>query len=145
MPPNWSPATYACGLCRARIQWWRLQYVRDCMWRSFRRKANWFAPAGTRLRIRLDMMRFVQLFLAAILVASGAAQVWAAARPVASTEAVAAPQWRVGSTWEYSDGYRLRVASVANGTTTFERLDAAGQWFSMRGFLRQDAASSTAK
>jgi hypothetical protein len=91
------------------------------------------------------MMRFVQLFVAAFLVTSGAAQVWAAARPVASTEAVAAPQWRVGSTWEYSDGYRLRVASVANGTTTFERLDAAGQWFSMRGFLRQDAASSTAK
>jgi hypothetical protein len=34
---------------------------------------------------------------------------------------------------------------VANGTAVFERLDAPGQWFSMRGFLRQDAASATAK
>ena len=32
-----------------------------------------------------------------------------------------------------------------NGATVFERLDAAGQWFSMRGFLRQDAASATTK
>ena len=51
----------------------------------------------------------------------------------------------MGSTWEYSDGYGLRVASTAAGTTVFQRLDAPDQWFSMRGFLRQDAASATAK
>ena len=59
--------------------------------------------------------------------------------------AVKAPDWRAGSRWEYSDGYALRVASVSNGDAVFERLDAKNQWFSMHGFLRQDAASATAK
>jgi hypothetical protein len=58
---------------------------------------------------------------------------------------VAAPQWRAGSSWEYSDGYAMRVASSDNGATVFQRLDAPGQWFSMHGFLRQDAASPAAK
>lgn len=83
-------------------------------------------------------------FLAVILML-GAPPAIAAPRPAVATDAVQAPQWRVGSTWDYSDGYQLRVASVAGGTTMFERLDAPGQWFSMRGFLRQDAASGTAK
>jgi len=83
-------------------------------------------------------------FLAVILML-GAPLAIAAPRPAVTTDAVQAPQWRVGSTWDYSDGYQLRVASVAGGTTMFERLDAPGQWFSMRGFLRQDAASGTAK
>jgi len=91
------------------------------------------------------MMRFAQVLFSAMLVAAAAVQAEAAPRPVVSTDAVSAPDWRVGSTWDYSDGYKLRVASAANGTTVFERLDAPGQWFSMRGFLRQDAASSTAK
>jgi hypothetical protein len=90
-------------------------------------------------------MRTKRLFLTAFLVALGTVQVLAAPRPVATTETVPAPQWRTGSTWEYSDGYQLRVGSVLNGTAVFERLDAPGQWFSMRGFLRQDAASATAK
>jgi hypothetical protein len=59
--------------------------------------------------------------------------------------ALAAPQWRPGSVWRYSDGYGLRVASVANGDTVFARLDVANQWFSMHGFLRKDAESPTAK
>jgi hypothetical protein len=89
-------------------------------------------------------MRLVRIFLAAILVALGAGL--AVAAPAAPTaNIVAAPQWRAGSTWEFSDGYGLRVASAANGTTIFERMDAPGQWFSMRGFLRQDASSATAK
>ena len=62
--------------------------------------------------------------------------------PVVDSTPVAAPQWRAGSTWEYSDGYGLRVASTAAGMTVFQRLDAPDQWFSMRGFLRQDAASA---
>ncbi|HEY4265621.1 MAG TPA: hypothetical protein VGM72_09900 [Micropepsaceae bacterium] len=87
------------------------------------------------------MMRII---LTAIGMALGAGLALAA--PEASgTDIVAAPQWHAGSTWEFSDGYGLRVASVANGTTSFERMDAPGQWFSMRGFLRQDAQSATAK
>jgi hypothetical protein len=89
-------------------------------------------------------MRLMRIFLTAILVAFGAGLALAA--PAAQApNIVAAPQWRVGSTWEFSDGYGLRVASVASGTTVFERMDAPGQWFSMRGFLRQDAESPTAK
>lgn len=84
-------------------------------------------------------------FVAVILLVFGAAQAIAAPRPAVNTDAVPAPQWRVGSTWDYSDGYQLRVASASGGTTIFERLDAPGQWFSMRGFLRQDAASATSK
>jgi hypothetical protein len=91
------------------------------------------------------MMRTIRVFLTAILVALGAANVFAEPRPVAVSEVVQAPQWRAGSTWEYSDGYQLRLASASDGMATFERLDAPGQWFSMRGFLRQDAASATAK
>ena len=90
-------------------------------------------------------MRTIRLFLAAIFVVLGAPEVGAEPQPVAATDTVQAPEWRSGSTWDYSDGYRLRVASVANGAAVFERLDAPGQWFSMRGFLRQDAASATAK
>ena len=35
---------------------------------------------------------------------------------------VAAPQWRAGSTWEYSDGYALKVISVNGDTARFEFL-----------------------
>ena len=91
------------------------------------------------------MMRTVRLFLTVILVVLGTVHVLAAPVPVAATDAVPAPQWRAGSSWEYSDGYQLRLGSVSDGTAVFERLDAPNQWFSMRGFLRQDAASATAK
>ena len=73
------------------------------------------------------MMRFAQVLFSAMLVAAAAVQADAAPRPVVSTDAVPAPDWRVGSTWDYSDGYKLRVASAANGTTVFERVDAPGQ------------------
>jgi hypothetical protein len=88
-------------------------------------------------------MRPIRLFLTAILVALWTPLI--AAPAGAPVGVVAAPQWHAGSTWEYSDGYSLRVASSAAGATVFERLDAPGQWFSMRGFLRQDAASATSK
>ena len=90
--------------------------------------------------------RFV---LTVLLVALGAAASFAApAQPeklAVDATPIAAPPWPVGSTWEYSDGYGLRVASSAAGMTVFQRLDAPDQWFSMRGFLRQDAASATSK
>lgn len=56
---------------------------------------------------------------------------------------VPAPVWRVGSEWEFSDGYGMRVANTTGNVTLFERTDAPGQWFSMRGFLREDAQSGT--
>ena len=94
-------------------------------------------------------MRIVRFVLTAGLVVFGACASFAAPAeletPVVDSTPVAAPQWRVGSTWEYSDGYGLRVASTAASMTVFNRLDAPDQWFSMRGFLRQDAASATSK
>ena len=94
-------------------------------------------------------MRIVRFVLTACLMIFGACASFAAAAPSETlgldSAPVAAPQWRVGSTWEYSDGYGLRVASATENTTVFQRLDAPDQWFSMRGFLRQDAASATTK
>ena len=62
----------------------------------------------------------------------------------ASADSVRAPAWRVGSMWQYSDGYGLRVERVTGSTTTFRRTDDATQWLSRRGFLREDSQSSTA-
>ena len=56
---------------------------------------------------------------------------------------VEAPRWRVGSKWAYSDGYGLRVTSVDDGVTVFTRTDAPSQWFSRRGFLREESQSPT--
>lgn len=94
-------------------------------------------------------MRIASFVLTAYLTIFGACASFAAAAPAENlgldSAPVAAPQWRAGSTWEYSDGYGLQVASVTDKTTVFQRLDAPDQWFSMRGFLRQDAASATTK
>jgi hypothetical protein len=94
-------------------------------------------------------MRVARHLMAACLFVLGTAASFAAPEQpenlAVDSTPVAAPQWRVGSTWEYSDGYGLRVASNAASATVFQRLDAPDQWFSMRGFLRQDAVSATAK
>ena len=92
-------------------------------------------------------MRFLQVTMTAMCVALGAMapNLAPAAEPQERPETIAAPQWRIGSTWDYSDGYAIRVSGANQDTTIFERLDSPGQWFSMRGFLRQDAASATAK
>ena len=55
----------------------------------------------------------------------------------------AAPAWQVGDTWTYSDGYGLAVAQTDGGITSFRRTDEPEQWFSRKGFLRQDAQSAT--
>ncbi len=91
------------------------------------------------------MMRALHCLLVTSLLAVGTAHAGAAPQPAASTDSVPAPQWRAGSLWEYSDGYKIKVTSVLNGVTLFDRLDSPGQWFSMRGFLRQDAASAATK
>jgi len=56
---------------------------------------------------------------------------------------LAAPQWRVGDRWTYSDGYGLEVDNVTGDLTRFRRTDDARQWQSRRGFLRQDSQSAT--
>ena len=54
-----------------------------------------------------------------------------------------APDWKVGSQWEYSDGYGLKVTRVDGPVTTFQRLDDPQQWVVRHGFLREDAQSAT--
>lgn len=56
---------------------------------------------------------------------------------------VQAPDWHVGSQWQYSDGYGLQVTHVDGPVTTFQRLDDPQQWVVRRGFLREDAQSAT--
>lgn len=64
--------------------------------------------------------------------------------PVAASPLeVSAPDWRVGDQWTYSDGYGLTVMQAENGLTVFQRTDEPEQWFSRKGFLRQDAQSAT--
>lgn len=59
----------------------------------------------------------------------------------------AAPAWRVGSEWLYSDGYGLRVTRVdgpaSAPVTTFQRTDDPSQWVTRRGFLRESSRSGT--
>jgi len=68
-------------------------------------------------------------------------------RPVTTSSAevvtVQAPRWKVGSQWEYSDGYGLQVAAVDGAVSTFRRLDDPQQWVVRHGFLREDAQSAT--
>lgn len=68
----------------------------------------------------------------------------AEAAPAPPSTVVKAPDWSVGSQWYYSDGYAVRIAAVSAKGTTFERLDAPGQWFMRQGFIRTDSASGTA-
>ena len=53
------------------------------------------------------------------------------------------PRWHVGSTWLYSDGYGLTVTAVDGDVTVFTRTDDPAQWFSRRGFLREQAQSES--
>ncbi len=61
----------------------------------------------------------------------------------AEGQTVRAPEWRVGSEWRYSDGYGMKVTRVDGTLSTFQRLDDPSQWVVRRGFLREDAQSST--
>lgn len=67
-----------------------------------------------------------------------------AADPAVTDGQVVAPHWTVGSEWRYSDGYGLKVTQSDGMRTVFERLDDPVQWFSRRGFLRDEEQSSTA-
>lgn len=79
-----------------------------------------------------------------VVISLSAAPILADPVAVDAKTVVTAPDWVLGSTWYYSDGYALKVTSVAAGTTVFDRLDAPGQWFSRQGFLRKDLTSGTA-
>lgn len=80
------------------------------------------------------------LFAAAALTIGGMAM----AMPVANGTVIEAPVWTVGSQWQYSDGYAVKVASVSAKGAVFERLDAPGQSFARQGFIRTDSISGTA-
>ncbi len=111
-----------------------------------RNQAFALIQSSLRTQTRVLMLFFFSFILGTIsLSLTGTA--FAAALSIAQTQepVIAAPHWSPGSSWEYSDGYGLRVSATENGTTVFQRIDAPSQWFSMRGFLRQDAASATSK
>ena len=69
--------------------------------------------------------------------------VQAPATSAAELVSVRAPDWKVGSQWEYSDGYGLKVTHVDGPVTTFQRIDDPQQWVVRHGFLREDAQSAT--
>lgn len=53
------------------------------------------------------------------------------------------PDWRTGDTWTYSDGYKTKVASVANdGLATLKRLDHPGFWTKRKLLFKQASKSS---
>jgi hypothetical protein len=89
----------------------------------------------------------MRLAIAALLLLAApalAGRAWAAPAPVPAGTIVPAPDWAVGSEWYYSDGYALKVTSASDGVTVFDRIDAPGQWFSRKGFIRKDSTSATA-
>ena len=95
-------------------------------------------------------MRAVPLLGLLLLAGCGTAAGWretpATGTPpvtLSGAQTVQAPEWRVGSRWQYSDGYGLEVSRVDGPVTTFRRLDDPAQWIVRRGFLREDAQSST--
>jgi len=54
------------------------------------------------------------------------------------------PRWAVGDSWQYSDGYGMRVVEVTGDAAKFQRLDDPGQWFVMRGLFREQTKSRAA-
>lgn len=56
----------------------------------------------------------------------------------------APPQWAVGDTWRYSDGYGMRVVETRGDAAKFQRLDDPSQWFVMRGVFREETKSRAA-
>ncbi|MBP2295462.1 hypothetical protein [Azospirillum rugosum] len=64
--------------------------------------------------------------------------------PARPAVALAPPQWRVGDTWQYSDGYGMRVTEVNGPAARFQRTDAPGQWYIARGPFREQLQSRNA-
>lgn len=52
------------------------------------------------------------------------------------------PVWTVGEQWEWSDGYGLKVMSVEDGITHFERTDVDDQWARRRAIFKEESQSA---
>jgi hypothetical protein len=64
-------------------------------------------------------------------------------RPQPPADGLPQPDWRIGDSWRYSDGYAIQVVERLNGLTKFERLDDPRQWFVNLGLLRERSQSSS--
>lgn len=54
------------------------------------------------------------------------------------------PDWKVGDSWTYSDGYGMRVVELLpGGAAKFQRTDDTKQWFVARGHFRESSQSAT--
>lgn len=58
--------------------------------------------------------------------------------------ALTPPQWHLGDTWQYSDGYGMRVTEVNGPAARFQRTDAPNQWYIARGPFREALQSRNA-
>jgi len=52
------------------------------------------------------------------------------------------PQWHVGDTWQYSDGYGLEVTELQGEIATLERTDRSGDWIKRKGLFKMDSMSN---
>ncbi len=67
------------------------------------------------------------------------------AAPMINNEAamVQSPNWTIGDSWVWSDGYGLNISDVSDGLTTFDRTDVRGVWYKRRGLFKQEEKSSS--
>ena len=65
-----------------------------------------------------------------------------AGTPTNLAAALVAPVWQVGDSWQYSDGYAMKVVETNGVRTKFERLDAPKQWFINRGLFREESMTN---
>lgn len=69
-----------------------------------------------------------------------ATQAPAVQQAAASPSTVPVPRWMVGDSWQYSDGYGIRVSEVAaDGKTKFDRTDVMGQWTIRQAFFKHES------
>ncbi|MBF0383898.1 MAG: hypothetical protein HQL69_23015 [Magnetococcales bacterium] len=55
------------------------------------------------------------------------------------------PQWRLGDTWSYSDGYGLKVTDIDDeGVATLTRTDIPDYWIKRRGIFKVESLSGKA-
>lgn len=52
------------------------------------------------------------------------------------------PQWHVGDSWQYSDGYQLEVTELHGETATLDRADRSGDWIKRKGLFKIDSMSN---
>ncbi|MBF8271217.1 MAG: hypothetical protein HW380_322 [Magnetococcales bacterium] len=52
------------------------------------------------------------------------------------------PTWRLGSFWQYSDGYGLQVTEADGRSATLKRMDRPQDWIKRDGFFTVDSVSN---